>query len=276
MAAATLAGPGNASNPVRGLQYGSIADFDLGVEYLRRLGVRYYLAHSEEAKDRAAGAAGLRPVATVEDRDDVAPDGWEVYEVLDAPLVEPLAFEPVVATGIEGGAQSECFDLPPPERVAGQPATADPELTPWECLAAPWWDTRDALDRPLVASGPDEWVRVPARRAADAPRTELPPVRVTNVRSRDDSVSFDVSRTGVPVVVKVSSYPNWEVTGATGPHRATPNFMVVVPTSRHVELRYERTPAEWLGVVGSIAGLAALAALVVVGRRRPEHARADR
>jgi len=269
MAAATLEGPGNASNPVRGLNYRTIDDFDLGVEYLRQLGVRYYLAHSSEAKDKAAADSGLELLATVDDLDGAAPDGWSIYEVDNAPLVQPLRYEPVVATGIHGGTQSECFGDPKPEAAAGRSAPRDPELTPWECLAAPWWDDPEALDRPLAQRGPTDWVRTPADRAADAPRTELPEVEVTKVVTDDDSVSFDVSETGVPVLVKVSSYPNWHVSGAEGPYRVTPNFMVVVPTSRHVELHYDRTPAELAGIAGSLVGIGGLVGLVIIGRKPP-------
>jgi hypothetical protein len=102
----------------------------------------------------------------------------------------------------------------------------------------------------------------------------LPEVEVSRTRSTDDSVSFDVSRTGVPVLVKVSAYPNWAVRGADGPYRATPNFMVVVPTAKHVELHYTRTPAEWAGIGGTLLGLVGLAGLVLLGRparRRKAH-----
>src|SRR4051794_33921722 len=109
MAVSTLEGPGNASNPVRGLDYRDISDFDLGVEYLRMLGVRYYLAYSTEARTKADANPGLHKVATVPDRDGKPPVGWAVYEVADAPVVQPLTSEPVVATGIHGGTQSECF-----------------------------------------------------------------------------------------------------------------------------------------------------------------------
>ena len=269
MAVATLEGPGNASNPVRGLNYRTIDDFDLGVTYLRQLGVSYYLAHSEEAKDKAGADSGLTLLATVPDVDGVGPDGWSIYEVADAPLVEPLRYEPVVATGIGVGTQSECFGDPKPEAVAGQAAPRDPELTAWECVAAPWWDDPAALDRPLAESGPADWVRAPVDEATNAPRIELPEIEVTNVVTDDDSVSFDVSEIGVPVLVKVSSYPNWSVSGAEGPYRVTPNFMVVVPTSRHVKLTYDRTPAELAGMAGSLIGIAALVGLVIIGRRSP-------
>lgn len=106
-------------------------------------------------------------------------------------------------------------------------------------------------------------------------KEKLPEVEVTNVETTDSSISFDVSRTGVPVMVKASYFPNWEVEGAEGPYRATPNFMVVVPTSKHVELTYGTTSAEWAGRFLTLIGVAGLGGLVWWGMRRRRGAVAD-
>jgi hypothetical protein len=260
MAVATLAGPGNASNPQRGLPYRSLAEFDVGVRYLQKMGVRYYVVHSDEAKQQAAQSGALVEVATSPDTDGQPPLGWTVYEVREAPLVEPLTVEPVVAPGVSAG--------------------------DWQDdVAVPWWDAptqtpagaRDLslLDRPFVAGGPSRWKRAqPGLTYLDAPKPKLPaidevpkrslqPVAVTDVRTTDHSVSFRVSRTGVPVMVKTSYFPNWTAHGADGPWRATPNFMVVVPTSRDVRLGYSTTTAENLGHAGTAAGVVGVAALAV-------------
>jgi hypothetical protein len=102
-------------------------------------------------------------------------------------------------------------------------------------------------------------------------KVPLPRVTVSKVRRSDESVEFDVSRTGVPVMVKVSDFPNWRAVGANGPWRATPNFMVVVPTSRHVRLEYGTTSAEWVGRFGTLAGFAGLGGLIWWGATTPDH-----
>lgn len=261
MAVAALSAPGNASNPVRGLDYRTVADFSLGVHYLRLLGVRYYMAHSKEARARADTEPGLRLVARVPDRDHIPPNGWNVYEVRGHALVAPLAEEPVVVRP-RGGHQSTCFGRAP------APHANDPVLDTWECTAAGWWNDPARLDRPLAAAGPASWLRAAAKPASSVPARPLPPVRVLAVREREDSVSFEVSRTGVPVVVRTSYFPGWQADGARGPWRITPNFMVVVPTARHVRLHYERTGWDRLGLVLSGIGLVALAALVWSERSR--------
>jgi hypothetical protein len=258
-----LTAGGKASNPVRGLSYGTIEDFDLGVRHLQLLGVRYFMAQSDDAKGHADAHDDLRLVAEIPDRDGRAPDGWKVYEVADAPLVEGLRYEPVVAT-VHAGSQSECFGV--------EPGTTDPHLTGWECAAAPWWrnlgpapvgsSRRFArLDRPFAASGPDAWRRVDIDELADTRFERLPTVDVTDVVEDPDRISFRVSRTGVPVVVKASYYPNWEAEGAEGPYRLAPNLMVVVPTDTTVTLRYGLEPVDWVGRALTLLGILGIGVL---------------
>ncbi|MFN8017746.1 MAG: hypothetical protein U0P45_06455 [Acidimicrobiales bacterium] len=42
---------------------------------------------------------------------------------------------------------------------------------------------------------------------------------MTNIEEGDDHISFDVSKPGVPVLVKTSYFPNWQASGADGPYR---------------------------------------------------------
>jgi hypothetical protein len=84
-------------------------------------------------------------------------------------------------------------------------------------------------------------------------------LKVSDVVEKTSSISFDVSRLGVPVVVRTSYFPNWHARGAEGPYRAFPNLMVVVPTSHHVVLYYGETPVNVAGL--AITGIS----LVVVG-----------
>ena len=248
------------SNPVRGLAYGTSADFDRGVRHLRMLGVRYYMAQTDEMKAKADAHDGLSLVAEIPDSDGAPPTGWKVYEVSDAPLVEGLEVEPVVVEA-EAGTTSECFDQAAPP--AGQ---HDPDLAAWECAAAPWWMDGSLLDRPFASGGPDEWPRAAQDDLDAAEPDPLPPVKVTDISERPDRVRFRVDRTGVPVVVKVSYFPNWEVSGAEGPWRLSPNLMVVLPTGEEVTFTYGLTGADWAGRIGTLAGMAGL---LLLARWRP-------
>jgi hypothetical protein len=113
-----------------------------------------------------------------------------------------------------------------------------------------------------VDHGPDAWQRIDV--LADATRSvgvpggpgrqvdivlpaddskitsvSLDPVVVSDVKIKQESLSFTVDRIGVPVLVKVSYFPNWQVRGASRVYRAAPNMMVVVPTEKNVTLSYE-------------------------------------
>jgi hypothetical protein len=226
------------SNPVRGLHYRTLADFDLGVAQMRVMGVRYYMAQSDEAKALADARPDQLKLVAQTGSPSVAPQvaRWKIYEVLNSPLVEPLRNEPVVIQGLSH--------------------------KHWLAPAADWFDDEQALDRPLVDGGPKEWVRAGEKEARFEPKKPVSTaVTVSNIETGDDTVSFDVSEPGVPVLVKTSYFPNWQVKGAKGPWRASPNLMVVVPTGTHVELHYGRTGVDWAGIVLTAFGLVALAAL---------------
>jgi hypothetical protein len=83
-------------------------------------------------------------------------------------------------------------------------------------------------------------------------------VVVSDVQTGDDSISFSVDQIGVPVLVKASYFPNWQVEGAAGPYRVAPNYMVVVPTSNHVTLTYGTSPIEYLGYLLTLVGIGLL------------------
>jgi hypothetical protein len=245
------------SNPVRSMApyYRTLADFELGVAQMRVMGVNYYMAQSDEAKAKADASPGLKFI-TETGSPTVAPQvaRWKIYQVLDSPLVEPLHYEPVV---MQGAAKKQWLDP-----------------------SAAWFDDASALDRPLTDGGPSGWARVPAASARFAAKKPLPEVTVSNVKSGDDSVSFDVSQPGVPVLVKTSFFPNWQAKGARGPFRATPNEMIVVPTGTHVSLHYGRTPVDWAGTILTVFGLVGLVGLAgwkldPLGARPPRRRRVE-
>lgn len=235
------------SNPQRGLPYRSL-DVRAGVEHLQLLGVRYYMALSPEAQAQAAGHPDLHLVASTAPHTVNYPEGpaerrWEIYEVAGSGIVAPLENEPVVVAGL------------------GRSEKA------WLDAAVEWYQDPSRWDVPLAADGPEEWRRVSAP-VADPPKRAVRPAVVSRVRTGDDRIVFDVDRPGSPVLVKTSYFPNWKAEGARGPWRVTPNLMVVVPTERHVELHYGYALADKVGYGLTALGVAAMAALVVHGRRR--------
>jgi hypothetical protein len=222
------------SQAQRDMPYGSL-DVPLGIDHLQMLGVRYYLSYTPEA----AAQADVEPDLTFV----TATGPWRVYEVAGSELVEPLEATPAVVE----------------EAAAGGEAWLDPSVA--------WYTDREAWGVALAADGPEAWQRV-----SPGQRPDVRPVAATtvsDVRTGDDTISFSVDEVGVPVVVKSSYFPNWEVAGAEGPWRIAPNLMVVVPTDTDVRLTYGTTGVEWLAWALTAAGLGGLVLLVRRGALRP-------
>jgi hypothetical protein len=247
------------SSAQRDLPYRSLFDpnaradtLGRGVRHLQLMGVRYFMAISPQVQEHARRNLDLDLLATSGpwpvqyNRPGEAPGSqertWEIYRVKDSELVTSLPNEPVVMQGVAKGGDE------------------------WLQAATGWYQDESRWDVLLAASGPKGWARV---KGADPtpPQTPVDPVRVTNIRTTDDRISFDVDRPGTPVLVKASYFPNWQASGADGPWRVTPNLMVVVPTSTHVSLHYGNTPVDGLAWGLTLIGLGALVVLARRGRR---------
>jgi len=158
----------------------------------------------------------------------------------------------------------------------------------WLELGTSYFQHQDQWAALPAATGPADWQRVALTKSgttndrdlasvtpsAPIQATPLPAVTVSNIDTKDNSISFHVDKTGVPVLVKTSYFPNWDVSGAKGPYRVAPNFMVVVPTSNDVTLHYGHTGTEYISYFLSLLGIAGLVWLWRKGRvdygRRPE------
>jgi hypothetical protein len=227
------------SEPDRGLDYPSGPSVAAGVAHLQMLGVRYYMALTPELQAQADSDSQLRLVAqvgpypvsyTTGGTTSIKERTWKIYLVSDSQTVAPLINQPVVMRGVDSGGN------------------------PWLQASEAWYLDPNIDNVLYAASGPKSWARVPADEK-NPPRKPLKPVRVSRIVMTDDSISFNVNRVGVPVVVKVSYFPNWHVSGATGPYRVTPNLMVVVPTSTHVRLLYGYTRVDEAGYTLSGFGI---------------------
>ena len=93
----------------------------------------------------------------------------------------------------------------------------------------------------------------------------LPAVNVSEVVIDEQELSFTVDQVGVPVLVKVSYFPNWVVDGAEGPYRVAPNMMVVVPTENEVTLSFERSSSDVFFYLLTLLGIGMLIVLRIRG-----------
>ena len=232
----------NSSDPVRELRYVK-NDATVGVRHLQDLGVRYVMLRTPEAKAEAAAHPELTLVA------ESAP--WEIYLVSGSDIVVPLDTQPVVVARRPGDQRERFLEL-----------------------GTSWFQHHEEWAAMPADDGPDHWQRIDvvpdlARREAEpnprvdivVPAEEITPVAlddvtVSNVEIDQSTVSFDVDRVGVPVLVRVSYFPNWRADGADGPYRIGPNMMVVVPTAEHVELSFGRTAVDYVTFAMTLVGIA--------------------
>ena len=232
------------SNPVRQLRYRN-NDAEVGVQHMRDLGVRYLMVRTEAAQREAAAQDDLELIATS--------GPWEIYELGTASIVEPLTVQPVVVRERPGDQRERNLEV-----------------------GTSWFQRRDDWPAIPADDGPEDWQRIdvevdlaarlgePGERSRNVDYVvptvpidvvELDPVTVSNVEIDQQSISFDVDQVGVPVLVRVSYFPTWSASGADGPYRVAPNFMVVIPTEQHVTLEYSKTTLDWFFYGVSLIGI---------------------
>jgi hypothetical protein len=201
---------------------------------MRALGVSYYLTHGGRPAADAASTAGLTSVERS--------GRWEVWEVAGSETVVALSQAPAVVEGV---------------------STAEWDEVTSSYFVAPTFDTI-----PIAESGPEAWPRIGLSELP--PAVAVPGTTVSGIQADADSVSFQVSAPGSPVWVKVSAFPGWEVEGADVAYRASPNFIVVVPTGNSVRVTRVRTVLDVAALSLALMGLVliALAGLRRLLRRR--------
>ncbi|WP_117000753.1 6-pyruvoyl-tetrahydropterin synthase-related protein [Desertimonas flava] len=236
------------SHTVRQLRY-TDNDAAVGVPYLQALGIRYLMVRTEDAVAEAAEQPELTEIATS--------GPWHIYQVADSDIVVPLTVQPVVVNPRGGDQRERHLEL-----------------------GTSWFQHRDEWAALPADSGPAEWQRIDVEVDEDRhvdnrvdivqPVQEIDPVAldpvvVSNVDIGEQSVEFDVDRPGVPILVRVSYFPNWTVEGADGPYRVAPNFMVVVPTDTHVRLDFGRSTLDLVFNGVTLLGIVLAVVAIVKG-----------
>ena len=227
------------STPVRRLRYVR-HDAEVGVDYAQALGVRYVMLRTPEAIEDAADQPELTEIA------ESGP--WHIYLLENSEVVVPLDVQPVVVNQRDGNQRERFLEL-----------------------GTSWFQNQDDWAAMPATDGPENWQRIDVevdesqeqeRRvsvvepAQEIDVVQLDEIDVSGVEIEQQSVEFDVSQIGVPVLVRVSYFPNWSVDGAEGPYRVGPNQMVVIPTDTHVRLHYDRSTTDLMFYVLTAIGIA--------------------
>ena len=233
------------SNPVRELRY-TDDDVEVGVPHLQALGVRYVMLRSDSPKAQAADHPDLSYITSS--------GPWDIHLVADSDIVVPLDVQPVVVESRPGDQRERHLELGTSwfqQRDEWAALPADDGPPDWQRIEVAVDESRRI--GPDEPNGPRVDIVVPTEPIRPVP---LGPVTVSDVRIEQQSLSFSVDRVGVPVLVRVSYFPNWQASGADGPYRVAPNMMLVVPTGPEVEMTYGRTPADWVFWLMALAGVA--------------------
>ncbi len=236
--------PGESSNPIAYLTYPSFNLAD-GIRHLQFADVRYFMAVSPQVEAAAKSVPGLVKIASVPgfpgtiNGAGVINPQWDLYLIKGSQLVTPLDYLPVVES-----------------RSSAQQ---------WLNTNLVWWEKESYWPVELAVNGPANWPRA-AVGTLVPPSQGIPvkPTTVSDARTTNSTISFDVGRLGAPVLVKVPYFPNWHATGALGPYEVSPNLMAVVPTAHHVTLTYGTTGADQLGKLASLGGVVGLGMLMTL------------
>lgn len=217
------------SQPISGLDYVRLDSdpavaMSRAIRHLSLYDVRYYISVTEEAT-QAAADAGLAQVAVSEP--------WTIFELPPSDFVEVATRQPVV--------------------WAGEESFADAGLD--------WYDNIEAFDYWVTKEGPEDWPRISELdERFDFGERIGAGGTVTDVLVTDDRIEFTTDAIGVPHLVKMSYFTNWDVVeGGEGPYYAMPSLMVVVPDAERVVLQFGRTDVENLGNLLTLAGLGVIA-----------------
>ena len=236
------------SNPVRELRYDD-NNAGLGVRYLQELGVRYYMAFTDEAINQANMQSALTQIAKS--------GPWVIYQVAGSELVTQLKVQPIVVTSNTSDSKERWLEIGTswfqhPEEWAALPAENGPAS--WQKLKI----TVDLTRRQGELDDPSRRVDI-VTPSGNVDVVELPQLQISNTVLEDEAISFSVDKVGVPVLVRMSYFPNWKVDGAQGPFRVAPNMMVVVPTQKEVRMHYGYSKTDLFAYFLTFIGLCVLA-----------------
>jgi len=265
------------SRAMRDMPYSSL-DVDKGIDGLQTMGVRYYMASTEAAVAQGRAQANITEIATS--------GPWVIFMIDGQSVVEGLDHLPVVVDGVDAGGEEwlvptvawweSGHDTP---LVAADGPADWPTSSIDEILAVEESEYLDSLEvdrRAALEAGTPEPKMREEDRVRDMrtlaeqtdqwlERVDSEVAQVSNIETDTAAIRFDVDQVGLPVLVRTSYFPNWEVSGADGPYRVAPNLMVVVPTDTSVELTYGRSNIELIAMALTILGIIA----AFVSRRLP-------
>jgi hypothetical protein len=197
-------------NPFRSVQFSSF-DTEAALRHLRLLNVRDVVAVSGKLQGALSGRADVESLGRV--------GPYALFRLRGSfHYVEPLAFQP----------------------VRSSPRS-------WRARALRWFTRRPPAQAHLVFSDDPRFEVVEANEWLAPPEVPLPGGVEVRETVENEEITFETSRPGHPLLVKVAYHPRWRASGADGPYLVSPGLMMVVPRETRVTLRYSASWADSAG-----------------------------
>lgn len=243
------------STPLPHYDFGRM-DLDAALPRLELFNVSQFITITRQMTEKAQAHPGLE--------EQVAFPPYHIFRLrqVDGSYVKALRFKPVLVTGPD-----------------------------WRQQAFEWFRKGD-LEVPVVfrrREKPGDRQRFAAvmdRLALPLPRVPVEHPARASAKVGFEDIDLEVEGEG-PLLVKMSYHPNWKLSGAEAVELASPAFMLLWPTERHVRLHFGRTWPNYLGMAmslfaclvlaGSLPGVRHTAAVRALGRalnRAPDAAAA--
>ncbi len=198
------------SNPVGGLSYIN-NDFQKGVEYLKDLGIDYFISFTDSIKDKAINSEDLNLLF----------------------VSEPFSVFEIETKKIELANQRlEIFP-----RISFYERTSSSLFrdTEYENFFDKAYNNFRYLDEYRVIELPSG-INVNSSNHDD--------LIISNLTISSNEIKFTTNKPNELHIIKVSYFPNWKIDKGLGPFRISPSFMSIVPYEENVVLSFERVDVE--------------------------------
>ncbi len=197
-------------------------------EHMELLNVKHFIARSERVQSWLRESDKWQLLKSVK--------GWELYELMthDGSYVSIPDHYPVVVT----------------TRL-------------WQRVGLEWIYEPSAVKHPFILLKPGT-PAPPLLHEHTGDLVNKAGAVITDEHVSDNKISFRTTGLGLPHIIKCNYYPNWQLRkGAKHLYMVTPCFMLLYPESEEVELIYDRTAPDYLGIALSLCAMSAMVCFIV-------------
>ncbi|MBN1298959.1 MAG: hypothetical protein JW997_04660 [Actinobacteria bacterium] len=173
------------------------------------------------------------------------------------------------------------------EIMANYPFIYSPEEN-WIVEMREWYLNPENTDNPVIYdNGSPElsiFPEIEKKNLGYVPDNPLDPLtkdsqKILYEKIEREKIVFETNAIGVPHLIKMSYFPNWQAIGADGPYLVSPSFMMVIPRQKEVTLYYGMAYANKIGVTLTAGGwlivLAVIAANIILSLKNRKSAIKD-